>query len=142
MHSIHLAKVRLWIGIEDPQPRQAPCPPEVNPQVTVIRKRVADPIGAAALLNDDDESVAVVEISHRDAAPLTRSTTDGLDDERVPSGVRRPRDASEKGQVSNRVRETGDRLGKLRKSHLGLSSCPTIKSAAVGGDKCRSANLL
>jgi hypothetical protein len=97
MHSIHPAKVGLWIGIEDPQPGRAPCPPEVNPEATVIRKRVADPVGAEAILNDDDDSAAIVEIPHWDAAPLTRSTTDCLDDERASSGVRRPRDASEKG---------------------------------------------
>jgi hypothetical protein len=75
-------------------------------------------VGAEATLNDDDDSAAVVEIPHWDAAPLIRSTTDCLDDERASSGVRRPRDAREKGQVSDRVRETDDRFRKLRKSHL------------------------
>jgi hypothetical protein len=54
-------------------------------------------VGVRAILNDNDDSAAVVEISHRDAAPLTRSTTDGFDDQRVSPRVRRPRDASEKG---------------------------------------------
>jgi hypothetical protein len=97
MHSIHLPQVRLWICIENHQPSRAPCPPEVNPESTVIRERVADPLGAKAILNDDEDSAPLVEIAHGDAVPLARSTTDGLDDKGVSSGVRRPRDADEKG---------------------------------------------
>jgi hypothetical protein len=80
MHSIHPAKVSLWICIEHPQPGRAPRSLEVNPEAAVIRKRVADPVGARAILNDDDDAAAVVEIPHWDAAPLTRSTTDRFDD--------------------------------------------------------------
>jgi hypothetical protein len=54
-------------------------------------------VGVRAILNDNDDSAAVVEISHWDAASLTRSTTDCFDDQRVSPRVRRPRDASEKG---------------------------------------------
>jgi hypothetical protein len=36
-----------------------------------------------AILNDDDDAAAVVEISHGDAAALTRATAERFDDERV-----------------------------------------------------------
>jgi len=65
----------------------------VNPEATVVRERVADPVGAGAVLDDDDDAPAVVEIAHGDAAALTRATADGFDGERVFSGVWRPWDA-------------------------------------------------
>jgi len=115
MHSIHAAKVGLWISIHNPQARRPPCSAEVNPETPVVCKRVPDPLGMEAMLHDDDDATAVVEISDRDAAPLTRSITDCFNDERISAGVRRPRDTREKGNVSDGVRDTND---LLRKSHL------------------------
>jgi hypothetical protein len=76
----------------------------MNPEATVVRERVADPVGARAVLHD-----------HDDAAALTRATADGFDDERVFSGVWRPGDAYEKGKLGEGVRDTHDLLWK---SHL------------------------
>jgi hypothetical protein len=115
MHSIHPAKVGLWIRIQDAQAGRPPCSPEVNPEATVVRKRIADPLGAGTILNDDDNSAAVVEIPHGDAASPTRPPADCFNDECVPSGVWRPRDAGENGEGSDRVRDTDE---PLRKSHL------------------------
>jgi hypothetical protein len=89
-------------------------------------------MGAEAILNDDENSAPLVEIADGDAAPLPRSTTDGLDDESVSSGVRRPRDAGEKGQISDRVRETGDRLRYFLKSHPRALKLPN--DASIGSD--------
>ena len=71
MHSIHAAKVGLWISIHNPQTGRPPCSAEVNPETPVVCKRVPDPLGMEAMLDDDDDSTAVVEIPDRDAAPLT-----------------------------------------------------------------------
>jgi hypothetical protein len=87
----------------------------VNPETTVVRERVADPVGAGAVLHDNDDAPAVVEIPHGDTAALTRATADGFDDERVFSGVWRPWDTYEKGELGDRVRDTHD---LLRNSHL------------------------
>src|SRR5207249_4642442 len=61
-------------------------------------------------------------IPYGDAAALTRATADSLDDERVFSGVWRPWDAYEKGELGDRVRDTHD---LLRKSHHMPSRRPT-----------------
>jgi hypothetical protein len=99
MHSIHAAKVGLWISIHNPQARRPPCSAEVNPETPVVCKRVPDPLGMEAMLDDDDDATAVVEIPDRDAAPLTRPIADCFNDERISAGVRRPRDTREKGNV-------------------------------------------
>jgi hypothetical protein len=72
MHSIHPAKVGLCICIEDPQAGGAPSSAEVNPEASVVCQRVADPLGAGAILDDDDDAAAVVQIPYGDAPPLTR----------------------------------------------------------------------
>jgi hypothetical protein len=91
-----------------------------------------------AMLHDDDDATAVVEISDRDAAPLTRSITDCFNDERISAGVRRPRDTREKGNVSDGVRDTND---LLRKSHLipHIAKQIGLKVPAIWRDiSCRS----
>lgn len=115
MHSIHAAKVGLWISIHNPQASRPPCSTEVNPETPVVCKRVPDPLGMEAMLDDDDDSTAVVEIPDRDAAPLTRPIADCFNDERISAGVRRPRDTRKKGNVGDGVRDTNN---LLRKSHL------------------------
>jgi hypothetical protein len=115
MHSIHAAKVGLWISIHNPQARRPPCSTEVNPETPVVCKRVPDPLGMEAMLDDDDDATAVVEIPDRDAAPLTRPRADCFNDERIFAGVWRPRDTREKGSVSDGVCDTNN---LLRKSHL------------------------
>src|SRR5215475_12385699 len=115
MYAIHPAEVAVWICIEDPQAGRAPCSAQVNSEATVVLERVADPLGVRAVLHDDDDAAAVIEISHGDATALTRATADGFDDERVFSRVWRPWDAHEKSKLGNRVRDTHD---LLRKSHL------------------------
>ena len=52
MHSIHAAKVGLWISIHNPQARRPPCSTEVNPETPVVCKRVPDPLGMEAMLHD------------------------------------------------------------------------------------------
>ena len=115
MYAIHSAEVAVWICVEDPQAGQAPCSAQVNPEATVVLERVADPLGVGAVLHDDDDAPAVIEIPDGEATALTRATADGFDDERVFSRVWRPRDAYEKGKLGDRVRDTHD---LLRKSHL------------------------
>ena len=63
MHSIHAAKVGLWISIHNPQAGRPPCSAEVNPETPVVCKRVPDPLGMEAMLHDDDDATAVVEIT-------------------------------------------------------------------------------
>src|ERR671923_986912 len=115
MYAIHSAEVAVWIGVEDPQAGLVPCTSKVNPEATVVHEGVSDPVSAEAILHDDDNVATIVEIAHGDAAVLTRATADGFDDERVFSGVWRPWDAYEKGELGDQVRDTHD---LLRKSHL------------------------
>jgi hypothetical protein len=68
MHSIHPAKIAFRIRVEHPQASLAPCPAQVDPKPTVVRERVADPVSARSVLDDDDDAPAVVEIPHRNAA--------------------------------------------------------------------------
>jgi hypothetical protein len=114
MYAIHSAEVAVWICVEDPQAGRAPCTSKVNPEATVVRERVADPVSARPPRRRYDVA-AIVEIPHGDAAALTGATADGFDDERVFSGVWRPWDAYEKGELGDRVRDTHD---LVRKSHL------------------------
>jgi hypothetical protein len=58
----------------------------MNPEATIVRERVADPVNAGAFLYDDNDSPAVVEIPHGGATLLTRATAEGFDDERGFSG--------------------------------------------------------
>jgi len=115
MYAIHSAEVAVWICVEDPQAGFVPCTSKVNPEASVVREGVSDPVSAEAILHDDDNVAAIVEIPRGDAAALTGATADGFDDERVFSGVWRPWDAYEKGELGDRVRDTHD---LLRKSHL------------------------
>jgi hypothetical protein len=115
MYAIHSAEVAVWICVEDPQAGFVPCTSKVNPEARVVREGVSDPVSAEAILHDDDNVAAIVEITHGDATALTGATPDGFDDERVFSGVRRPWDAYEKGKLRDRVRDTHD---LLRESHL------------------------
>ena len=128
MYAIHSAEVTVWICVEDPQAGRAPCSAQVNPEAIVVLERVADPVGTGTVLHDDDDAAAVVEIPHGDAAALTRSTAHRFDDERVFSGVWRPWDTYEKGELGDLVRETHD---LLRNSHLIAPSHLTIVCLAV-----------
>src|SRR5215467_2143104 len=115
MYAIHSVEVVFWICVEDPQAGFVPCTSKVNPKVIVVREGVSDPVSAEAILDDDDNAPAIVEIAHGDTETLTRATADGFDDERVFSRVWRPWDAYNKGKPGDRVRNTHD---VLRKSHL------------------------
>ena len=115
MYTIHSAQVAVWICVEDPQAGFVPCAAKVNPQASVVREGVSDPVSAEAILYDDDNVAAIVEIPHRDAAPFARSMADCFNDKRVSSGIWRPRDTNQKGEVSDLIRDTND---PIRKAHL------------------------
>ena len=113
VHPIHPAKVHLRIRIKDSQASCLPCAAEVNPEVPVVRDRVANPVGPGATLHDDDNVAAVVEVSHRDATSSTRLMADCFDHERVSSIVRRARNTGQEGNVRDRVRDTDNEVGKV-----------------------------
>jgi hypothetical protein len=123
MYAIHSAEVAVWICVEDPQAGFVPCTSKVNPETSVVREGVSDPVSAEAILHDDDDVAAIVEIPHGDAAALTGATADGFDDERVFSGVWRPRDTNQKHEVSDLIRDTND---PFRKAHLIAPSSLTL----------------
>ena len=101
------------IRIKDSQASCLPCAAEVNPEVPVVRDRVANPVGPGATLHDDDNVAAVVEVSHRDATSSTRLMADCFDHERVSSIVRRARNTGQEGNVRDRVRDTDNEVGKV-----------------------------
>src|SRR5215470_20375896 len=68
MYAIHSAEIAVWICVEYLQAGRAPRSAQVNPETTVVRDRVADPVGAGAVLHDNDDARAVVEIPHGDTA--------------------------------------------------------------------------
>ncbi|HEX3033901.1 MAG TPA: hypothetical protein VHT73_02055 [Thermodesulfobacteriota bacterium] len=115
MYAIHSTKVAFWICIKDLQAGIAPCASEVNPEATAICECISDPVGAEAILHDDNNVTAIVEIPHGNTAPFARPMADCFNDKRVSPGVRRPRDAGQKGEVSDLIRDTDD---PLRKVHL------------------------
>ena len=115
MYTIHSAQVAVWICVEDPQAGFVPCTAKVNPQASVVREGVSDPVSAEAILYDDDNVAAIVEIPHRDAAPFARSMADCFNDKRVCSGIRRSRDTNQKSELSDLIRDTND---PFRKPHL------------------------
>jgi hypothetical protein len=125
MYTIHSLEVRLRISVEDPQAGFVPCTSKVNPEASVVREGVSDPVSAESILHADDNVAAIVEIPHGDSATLTGATVDGFDDERVFSGVWRPWDAYEKGELGDRVRDMHD---LLRKSHLVAASSLNAKA--------------
>jgi hypothetical protein len=115
MYAIHSAEVAVWICIEDPQAGVAPCTSKVNPEASVVREGVSDPLSAETILHDDDNVAGIVDIPHGDATSLTGATADGFDDKSVFPGVWRPWDACDQGEIGDRVRDT---YNLLRKSHL------------------------
>jgi hypothetical protein len=100
----------------------------VNPEATLVRERVADPVGVGAVLHDNDNAAPIVEIPHWDAAPLTRATANGFDDEGVFPGVWRPWDADEQGEIRDRVRDPHE---LLRKSH----TCTRVANVGVNREQ-------
>jgi len=115
MYAIHSAEIAGWISVEHSQAGLVPGTSQMNLQAIVGRESVSDPLSAAAILHDDDDAAAIVEIPHGDPVALTGATADGFDDKRVFPGVRRSWDAYEQGNLGDRVRDTHDRL---RNSHL------------------------
>jgi len=115
MYAIHSAQVAVWICVENPQAGFVPCTAKVNPQASVVREGVSDPVSAEAILRDDDNVAAIVEIPHGDTAPFARPMADCFNDKRVSSGIWRPRDTNQKGEVSDLIRDTND---PIRKAHL------------------------
>jgi hypothetical protein len=115
MYAIHSAEVAVWICVEDPHVGFVPCTSKMNPEASVVRESVSDPLSAKAIFHHDDNVAAIVEIADGDAAALTGATADGFDDERVFPRVWRPWDAYEKSKLGNRIRDTHD---LLRNSHL------------------------
>ena len=114
VHSIHSLEVRLRISVEDLKPGRSPRPPEEDPEATTICKCVANPMSTRTVFNYHDDSAAVIEISDRNAAPLARATTAGLNYEGIVAVVWRPRNASKKREVGDRV---GDAYNGSGKSH-------------------------
>jgi hypothetical protein len=78
MDAIHALEVHLRVRIEDLKPGRSPCPPEVDLEATPVRKRVANPVSSRTVFDDHDDSAAVIEIPDRNASPLSRPATDGL----------------------------------------------------------------
>src|SRR5262245_25954082 len=101
VYAIRSPEVAVLIRVEDPQAGFVPRTAKVNREVSVVGEGVSDSLSAAAILHDDDEVAAIVEIPHGDTVALTRATVDGFDDERVFSGVWRPWDTDRKGEVSD-----------------------------------------
>jgi hypothetical protein len=114
VHSIHSLEVRLRFNVEELKPGRPPRPLKENPEPTTICKRVANPLSTRAVFNDHDDSTAIIEISDRNAAPLPGATTAGLNDEGIVAVVWRPRNASKKREVGDRV---GDAYNGPGKSH-------------------------
>jgi hypothetical protein len=114
MYAIHSAEVAVWICVEDPQAGFVPCTSKVNPEASVVREGVSDPVSAEAILHNDDDVAAIVEIPHGDTAPFARPMADCFNDKRVSSRVWRPRDTNQKGEVSDLIRDTND---PFRKAH-------------------------
>jgi hypothetical protein len=96
VHAVHSLEVGLRLSVEDLKPGRSPRPPEEHPEATTICKRVANPMSTRTAFNDHEDSAAVIEISDRNAAPLPRATTAGLNDEGIVAVVWRPRHASKK----------------------------------------------
>jgi hypothetical protein len=115
MDAIHSAEVSLRICVKDPQARFVPRASKVNPEATVVRKGVSDPVSAEAILHDDDDVAAVVQITYGKTAPFARLMADCFNDKRVCSGVWRPRDTNQKGESSDLIRDTNH---PFRKAHL------------------------
>ena len=113
MHLIHAAKVAFRICIDQLQARGPPRPAKVNPEVTVVRERIADPVAAGAALRYDNNMATVVEIPDGEAAPSARPVTDGFNDQRIVTSVRRPRDTGQKSKVCERVRNTYGQPGQV-----------------------------
>jgi hypothetical protein len=100
----------------------------VNPEATVVRERVADPVSAGACLHDDDNVATVVEIADGDATPFARPMTDCFNDQRVLAIVRRPRDPSQESKGSDLIRDTND---PFRKAHLIAPSSLTFPATGA-----------
>jgi len=115
MYAIHSAKVAVWICVEDPQAGFVPCTAKVNPQASVVREGVSDPVSAEAILHNNDKVAAIVEIPHGETAPFARPMANCFNDKRVSSGIWRPRDTNQKGELSDLIRDTND---PFRKAHL------------------------
>ena len=86
MYAIHSAEITGWICLEHSQARFLPYTAQMNSEPILVRKSVLDPLSAKAILHDDDDVAAIVEIPHGDPVALTGATADGFDDKRVLSG--------------------------------------------------------
>jgi len=118
VHSIHSLEVRLRISVEDLKPGRSPRPPQENPEATTICKRVANPMSTRTVFNYHDDSAAVIEISDRNPAPLPRATTAGLNYEGIVAVVWRPRNASKKREVGDRIGDAYNGPGKFHRLTL------------------------
>jgi hypothetical protein len=99
VYAIHSAEVAVWIYVEDSQPSFVPCTSKVNPEATVVREGVSDPVSAEGILHDDDDVAAIVEIPHGNTAPFARPMADCFNDKRASSGVWRSRDTNQKASL-------------------------------------------
>jgi hypothetical protein len=70
------------------------------------------------VFNYHDDSAAVIEISDRNPAPLPRATTAGLNYEGIVAVVWRPRNASKKREVGDRVGDAYNGPGKFHRLTL------------------------
>ena len=69
--AVHLLEVRRRVGIEHPEPRGPPNPPEVNPEPATAFLGVAYPLGTGTIFDDHDDPATVIEVADRDTAPLS-----------------------------------------------------------------------
>ena len=138
MYAIHSAEVAVWICVEDPQVGFVPCTSKVNPEASVVSEGVSDPVSPEAILHDNDDVAAIVEIPHGDTSPFARPMADGFNDKRVSSCIWRPRDTSQQGEVCDLIRDTND---PFRKAHLIAPSSLTIVIIPICITHCVSIRL-
>src|SRR5262245_29744245 len=73
------------------------------------------------VLDDDDDSPIVTEITHGNPVPLPGAAAHRLDYERIAQCIGRPRDARAEGKDSDRIRNSDD---YSRQSHV---TCPLAR---------------
>jgi hypothetical protein len=105
MDWIHPAKVGLRIRVEQSEASLPPRSSIVDPEPIVARERIAHPLGVRSVLDDDNDSTALLQVSDGDPMPLTRSAANRFNYQRVAPGIWRPRNPGAKGKNSHRVCE-------------------------------------
>ena len=69
MDAIHAAKIGFWIKVKESHTSRLPFSTKVDPEATVVRKCIADPVGVGTTLDDDDDAAAIVECREGEGYP-------------------------------------------------------------------------